>query len=560
MDDYEKKLKELRTYVPFLTKMIDKLEHAGDRSKEAQLAKMKSLKGILTATDKKLRLDTLMKCEDVLHKLYEKVEGAPVSSGSKSPEQSRRSSSPRREQGSISSYLQQLHDSQQHDPHGNRIPNRFQQNVRPPPQQQPPQGRPNPWMNNDDRGPLGQSDWPSQNRPDHGGPWAANQGPRHGFHRPPHFQDRPSPWGDNRGPPPQQNFHHPQRPPFQRFPQHEPQFDHQRFNNGPPNRPFFQDNRRGFHPEAPFRQDNFGGQPPQSHPDRRFDMNRPPDENRLRMEANRLMMEENRDRGGRFDMDFRPNENRLRMAANRLMMDENHPDPHRDRNRPIENRLRMEANRLMQEENRRFEENRDRGPMPFNDHRRFQPENRRSFSPQPRTESPNSSRNFVQEWNKGVRGPVSERPRSPGPVQEDLDTPASPEVKEDSPESPTMTSTPASPKATEEDTPASPVDTPMSPMDDTPASPPPQAEVKPVTNEAKMIPLERQNILKKVKSEKTESTQKQFDIRAPKDWHRGLRDRGPASSASPSSECSDDSDKVCQKRLQIGNVQFSFAS
>ena len=38
---------------------------------------MKSLKGILTAPDKKLRLDTLNKCEDVLHKLYEKVEGPP---------------------------------------------------------------------------------------------------------------------------------------------------------------------------------------------------------------------------------------------------------------------------------------------------------------------------------------------------------------------------------------------------------------------------------------------------------------------------------------------------
>ena len=61
MDEYEKKLKELRTYVPFLTKMIDKLEKAGDKSKEAQLAKMKSLKGILTAPDKKLRLDTLNK-------------------------------------------------------------------------------------------------------------------------------------------------------------------------------------------------------------------------------------------------------------------------------------------------------------------------------------------------------------------------------------------------------------------------------------------------------------------------------------------------------------------
>ena len=56
MDDYERKLKELRTYVPFLTKMIDKLEKAGDKSKEAQLQKMKSLKQILTATDKKLRL------------------------------------------------------------------------------------------------------------------------------------------------------------------------------------------------------------------------------------------------------------------------------------------------------------------------------------------------------------------------------------------------------------------------------------------------------------------------------------------------------------------------
>ena len=44
MDDYDRKLKELRTYVPFLTKMIDKLEKAGDKSKEAQLAKMKSLK------------------------------------------------------------------------------------------------------------------------------------------------------------------------------------------------------------------------------------------------------------------------------------------------------------------------------------------------------------------------------------------------------------------------------------------------------------------------------------------------------------------------------------
>ena len=118
MDEYEKKLKELRTYVPFLTKMIDKLEKAGDKSKEAQLAKMKSLKGILTAPDKKLRLDTLTKCEDVLHKLYKQVEGVPTESSSNSnqagpPKSQQRPRSPKAQGSSLSSYLQQIHDSQQ---------------------------------------------------------------------------------------------------------------------------------------------------------------------------------------------------------------------------------------------------------------------------------------------------------------------------------------------------------------------------------------------------------------------------------------------------------------
>ncbi len=70
MDSYDKKLKELQTYVPFLTKMIAKLEGAGDKSKEAQLTKMKSLKGILTTPDKKLKLDTLTKCEEVSFNQY----------------------------------------------------------------------------------------------------------------------------------------------------------------------------------------------------------------------------------------------------------------------------------------------------------------------------------------------------------------------------------------------------------------------------------------------------------------------------------------------------------
>ena len=41
---YERKLAEMREYVPFLKRMIDKLERAGDRSKDTQLAKMKSLR------------------------------------------------------------------------------------------------------------------------------------------------------------------------------------------------------------------------------------------------------------------------------------------------------------------------------------------------------------------------------------------------------------------------------------------------------------------------------------------------------------------------------------
>lgn len=123
MDDYEKKLKELRTYVPFLTKMIDKIETAGDKSKAAQLAKMKSLKEILTTPDKKLRLDTLIKCEDVLHKLYEKVEGAPIMIKEEQRPNNPPSQQAKQEQGSsLSSYLQQIHDSQHQSRFGPRGP------------------------------------------------------------------------------------------------------------------------------------------------------------------------------------------------------------------------------------------------------------------------------------------------------------------------------------------------------------------------------------------------------------------------------------------------------
>ncbi len=165
MDAYDKKLKELQTYAPFLTKMIAKLEKAGDKSKEAQLTKMKFLKDILTDRDKKLKLDTLTKCEEVsicssvperseaslflspkrhfvhfrtsnsyplsepssnfyefwniilmswlqvLHKLYEKVEGVPlITPGSPTQEEKRQRGE--QQQPSLSSFLQKIHDTQ----------------------------------------------------------------------------------------------------------------------------------------------------------------------------------------------------------------------------------------------------------------------------------------------------------------------------------------------------------------------------------------------------------------------------------------------------------------
>ena len=77
MDPYATKFASMQLFVPFLDKTIRKLERAGDRSKEAQLNKMKSLHGILTDPQKKVRLEVLEKCDDVLRMLYEKVEGQP---------------------------------------------------------------------------------------------------------------------------------------------------------------------------------------------------------------------------------------------------------------------------------------------------------------------------------------------------------------------------------------------------------------------------------------------------------------------------------------------------
>jgi hypothetical protein len=52
-EHYEQKFQEMQKYIPFLEMMIQRLERSSDKSREAQLLKMKSLRCILTDTKKK---------------------------------------------------------------------------------------------------------------------------------------------------------------------------------------------------------------------------------------------------------------------------------------------------------------------------------------------------------------------------------------------------------------------------------------------------------------------------------------------------------------------------
>ncbi|XP_037090797.1 uncharacterized protein LOC119111076 [Pollicipes pollicipes] len=72
---YEQKLEKLQRYLPFLRKMITKLERTHDPARAAQLQKMKHLLGILTDSSRKLKYELLVKCEEVLQKLHDKIEG-----------------------------------------------------------------------------------------------------------------------------------------------------------------------------------------------------------------------------------------------------------------------------------------------------------------------------------------------------------------------------------------------------------------------------------------------------------------------------------------------------
>ncbi|KAG5317105.1 ZN507 protein, partial [Acromyrmex heyeri] len=78
MDEYDKKFAEMQKYIPFLEAMIERLQNSvkdkDSQTREIQLQKMESLHGILSNSRRKLKIETLQRCEDVLQKLYNKVE------------------------------------------------------------------------------------------------------------------------------------------------------------------------------------------------------------------------------------------------------------------------------------------------------------------------------------------------------------------------------------------------------------------------------------------------------------------------------------------------------
>nr|XP_034181441.1 uncharacterized protein LOC117604928 isoform X2 [Osmia lignaria] len=74
MDEYDKKFAEMQKYIPFLEAMIERLKNVKDKSRETQLQKMQGLHGILSNSKRKLKIETLQRCEDVLQKLHNKVE------------------------------------------------------------------------------------------------------------------------------------------------------------------------------------------------------------------------------------------------------------------------------------------------------------------------------------------------------------------------------------------------------------------------------------------------------------------------------------------------------
>ncbi|XP_063388597.1 uncharacterized protein LOC134674456 [Cydia fagiglandana] len=75
--EYDKKFEEMKQYIPFLEKMIKRLENTSSGSvnpRQAQLDKIRSLRDLLLDKKKRMKMDNLLKCEQVLINLYAKVE------------------------------------------------------------------------------------------------------------------------------------------------------------------------------------------------------------------------------------------------------------------------------------------------------------------------------------------------------------------------------------------------------------------------------------------------------------------------------------------------------
>ncbi|CAK1541809.1 unnamed protein product [Leptosia nina] len=74
--DYDRKFQEMKKYIPFLEGMINKLESSNlpINPRQAHLDKIKSLRDLLENKKKRMKMENLLKCEQVLINLYAKVE------------------------------------------------------------------------------------------------------------------------------------------------------------------------------------------------------------------------------------------------------------------------------------------------------------------------------------------------------------------------------------------------------------------------------------------------------------------------------------------------------
>ncbi|KAL0818474.1 hypothetical protein ABMA28_008929 [Loxostege sticticalis] len=75
--EYDRKFDEMKKYIPFLESMIKRLEStssAAANPRQAQLDKIKSLRDLLQDKKKRMKMENLLKCEQVLVNLYAKVE------------------------------------------------------------------------------------------------------------------------------------------------------------------------------------------------------------------------------------------------------------------------------------------------------------------------------------------------------------------------------------------------------------------------------------------------------------------------------------------------------